>query len=814
MSDTNRDRLNEKESTKRINPFLKKNVNKVLSQTFGDDYKIQKSIACAANMSEIKEIDRSIKSKREKNELPTENGTNEKLLPLVKELNTYAGSLHNPSETKWFDIRRKIVNYFSVSSEMRIYAGYHKKGYKGYFLDTRSGALTHDGNPVCQFDMSTDGAKLKELFPNVFAFDKGRKDWLLGRPKSNTLTSDKLIALINLAHEKNPNAPVHPPVTKDFMSLFSQLKKRAALANEMKELGENTGKDLKTYVDEAITNIEDGIDEYLDKHPQLKTENPKKYNLLMGTKEYFATGNLRAFEEVVKNNKRSWSEKNLTVYSNTGDKVLNIVKQMQTSKKFQSELVKRVARLEEARNAEAVAKENAIQAKKDEVRAQQEAIKAAEEAKEAERQVEAERARTLALEKQVAELTQKIAELTQTDNSEYDAHAKEIDEQEEKVRVRWQQYKVTADAFETSMDKMIAKLEGIKDRYSNEGLKLPEVSPLPEKGVNDNDDSSVTKKVVIDHIIDYINKLKTAAKSSTPIREFFESDCALLENQINRFIAKRVDEDDPELYFAEDVQKAYTHIGICTRQTLADTEKQPKKEPEDRVSVVDIRDGLSKVIHFYSEIQKQLSAFKTHLNGIHQTTMHRDITYFVRDELNPKVKELEDALKSLDKLPEKEFNILAAKKTEAQIATCKALDLLESHQDHLINHMSYVLQYKNTFDKESLKSGEPRTFISPDERESVNVKIKGTFNKIMADVKTFLNGKGDEVIALAKVPHNLINHQEPELGSTPAKGLDPKTATSAAALRHVGLNATPNSSSSTSGATSTPAPGMHQGGSK
>ncbi|HVT62457.1 MAG TPA: hypothetical protein VHD33_03080, partial [Legionellaceae bacterium] len=338
--------------------------------------------------------------------------------------------------------------------------------------------------------------------------------------------------------------------------------------------------------------------------------------------------------------------------------------------------------------------------------------------------------------KDLSEVSSEISEEMNLNESEreyeYDSHIIDFEESESRVNENWQTHRVTKDAIMTTLEQILADIQEFKQKNT---VQLPVIS-LPKELVSE--ELSEEDKTVIEHIEDCVHRLQEKIKSDKS-NSYFQTDCAFLQNAINRILNYQYQGNHTRKLLTEDQRSLYVEIGTKLTNDLNQTQKQPKKTAEVLNSVNAVRVEIHRLIKFHNTIREKLAQFQERLKQIDQGTFYNDIEDFLTNGLlDERQRELQDLLDSLKDCQDDTFNVLNPQGLP-QTRVCNAVERLQAYGTSLVEALA---------DKLLMQQNNDASVIQKRIYKNVNPKkdavFASQFEDIMADVERYSNSLAKE----------------------------------------------------------------------
>ena len=314
----------------------------------------------------------------------------------------------------------------------------------------------------------------------------------------------------------------------------------------------------------------------------------------------------------------------------------------------------------------------------------------------------------------------------------FESHILDFESSEEEVNEMWDNCRVTKEAFKASLTAMAEKLQALQDAHNE--VELPNI-PLSQDLLLEGADQE--DKTIIDHIRDSITRLqeKVEADKSKSKKTFYQTDCASLQNSINKILAYQF-VGESTFMVTEEQRGVYNDVGSELTDILNATQKQPKKDLEIMSSVKPVREEIHRLIAFHNNIREQLTGFQQQLRSIDQGTFFNDIQKFVAKgaALDTKQLALQALLDELTDCQDVEFNVLAPE-NEWQRKVCAAVTNLTESRTELVDELQDVLLHQQSATAEGRDAPKPREYkkVTP-KKDAI---FAGQFEPIMAGIKDF-----------------------------------------------------------------------------
>lgn len=314
----------------------------------------------------------------------------------------------------------------------------------------------------------------------------------------------------------------------------------------------------------------------------------------------------------------------------------------------------------------------------------------------------------------------------------FESHILDFESSEEEVNEMWDNCRVTKEAFKASLTAMAEKLQELQE--ANDEVELPNI-PLSQDLLLEGADQE--DKTIIDHIRDSITRLqeKVETDKSKSKKTFYQTDCASLQNSINKILAYQF-VGESTFMVTEEQRGVYNAVGSDLTDILNATQKQPKKDLEIMSSVKPVREEIHRLIAFHNNIREQLTGFQQQLRSIDQGTFFNDIQKFVAKgaALDKKQQALQALLDELTECQDVEFNVLAPE-NEWQRKVCAAVTTLTESGTELVDELQDVLLHQQSATAEVRDDPKPREYkkVTP-KKDAI---FAGKFEPIMAGIKDF-----------------------------------------------------------------------------
>ena len=313
----------------------------------------------------------------------------------------------------------------------------------------------------------------------------------------------------------------------------------------------------------------------------------------------------------------------------------------------------------------------------------------------------------------------------------FESHIVDFESSEKDVNAMWDECRVTKEAFKVSLVAMAEKLEALQ--AENQDVELPSI-PLAQDLLLE--DAEQEEKTIIEHIKDSISRLqeKVDADKSKSKKTFYQTDCASLQNSINKILAYQF-VGESTFMLTEEQRSVYNEVGAELTDILNATEKKPKKDLEVISSVIPVREEIHRLIAFHNSIREQLTGFQQKLRSIDQGTFFNDIQKFIEKgaALDKSQLALQMLLDNLVDCQDVEFNVLAPE-NEWQRKVCAAVKELTSCGTGLVDELQDVLLNQQIRVEEG-EDPKPREYKKVTPKKDAT--YAGRFGTIMEGIHAF-----------------------------------------------------------------------------
>jgi|GEM_PF-6165558 len=751
-------------SDESLNKLLDRGMRQYNYRISWDDHSLQQALQRAGSISERVKLVSGIEDMQKPREsVAYDAGYNK----LIRRLNQSAENPAVINKTAWAKVKTDVLKYFD--SGLRIYADAKPFSAKGYHLDTLTRKLYYcDGTgkeeatkEIADFRNNIrEWGDIQRLFPTLFnpsvAVSMGFVD------NYTTLQPEKYMQLIYKTLGNNPGAEFDRDVSQDFIQLYANLDQYMAIGSLLEK-----HEDLRT-VEQLVLDIVEGINERI--HKSLTTKKAittTEIEILQHIIDYFATGDYLVLVDALPLQESSWFTSASTwFYTSEVDSTLNLIKELrqspffeETLKKFHAENERKMLAREGASGAYSAdqKREDARKVRDGEMSAkdfatayglrnivlapegydvelsgpfQGEALAELTEEQEVALQTEISRVLSDEVSLQDEEETDVDAVVNER-VYEFESHIVDFESSEEDVNAMWDECRVTKEAFKASLVAMAEKLEALQTE--NEEVELPPI-PLAQDLLLEEADQE--EKTIIDHIKDSISRLqqKVDADKSKSKKTFYQTDCASLQNSINKILAYQF-VGQSNFMLTEEQRSVYNDVGAQLTDILYATEKKPRKDLEVLSSVVPVREEIQRLMAFHDSIRSKLTEFKEQLRSIDQGTFFNDIQKFVAKgaALDKSQLALQTLLDNLVDCQDVEFNVLAPE-NEWQRKVVAAVNELTSWATGLVDELQDVLlnQQIPVAEEEDPK---PRKYINVTPKKDAT--YAGRFGTIMEGIRAF-----------------------------------------------------------------------------
>jgi hypothetical protein len=640
---------------------------------------LQRDIQLAGHVTTCQDLESEIASMSKPNE---SHSRNEVYNALARKLNRHAAS-PNGGLPAWETTKTDVLSYFD--SRLPVYADPEggRIPSKGYILDTMQRKLYYfDGSSteeLCSFKVSKVWQQIQNMLPALF---KPSPAVMLGFASNYvTLKPDTSINMMHLVRQINPKAQFDKFVETEFLPLYANLAQHAAVRSLLvKHKDTRTLQELTTDIVRDMLGKISGYMAKLGAEGKGDRLSQEKEDLLVNMVQYLNSGDYRILAASVAKYDSAWVTNAANWFFNDEiDQTLNIIKEIRKSGFLDSAIQQMLEQ----------------QYGKD---------RSSEDASE---------------------------EIEANGGYVFESHIVDFESSEEDVNAMWDECRVTKEAFKVSLVAMAGKLETLQTE--NEEVELPSI-PLAQDLLLE--EAEQEEKTIIAHIKDSISRLqeKVDADKSKSKKTFYQTDCASLQNSINKILAYQF-VGESTFMLTEEQRSVYNDVGAELTDILNATEKKPKKDLEVISSVTPVREEIHRLIAFHNSIREQLTGFQQQLRLIDQGTFFNDIQKFVAKgaALDKSQLALQTLLDNLVDCQDVEFNVLAPE-NEWQRKVVAAVNELTSFGTGLVDELQDVLLNQQI----SVADGE-----DPKPREYKKVTAKkdatyaGRFETIMAGIHDF-----------------------------------------------------------------------------
>ena len=584
-------------------------------------YALQKEIQLAGLLDERAEIGRVIDGLN----LPeAQTGDSTRYRGLVENLVTAARD--KATLVNWQEVSSKILGYFDTN--LPIYAD-PTRGLSapGFILDTAKRELRFfDGSnttSLCTFTAPKDWMLIQNLFPALFNPSTSVRLGIVSN--YTTLLPKQYLQLMHAVLNVNPAAQFERSISKEFIVLYSYLNQYAAMSEIINK--EENYRTAEQIVKDIVEELQRKIHTFLTDASRI---DQRQIQILTEVIEYLGSGDYRTYAANIAKLEGGWiTQASKMFYSDEIDDTLNMITALRSSPFFEEGLRRLATQRERLERQKEYAREEASKRLEDD-----------------------EYSRSAPDE-----------DFLKSDEIVYDSHIVDFASSEDSVNEMWQQHRVTKAAIQESLAAMAEKITEVMEDEDNKDVELPAI-PLPVDLLPEGVDPE--NKTVVAHIQDCITRLQEKAKSDPSKKTFYQADCALLQNAINKILHFQFaggEEDEEGFMFVSEVQRRlYNDIGEELTEILNNTKKQPLKEAEYIGSIKPVRAEIHRLMRFHDKIRERLSTFQEQLVRLDQTSFANDIKKFVKKDgpFDTKQKELQGLLNSLEGLPEEDFNVIAS----------------------------------------------------------------------------------------------------------------------------------------------------------
>lgn len=620
----------------KLDRFLDKGIRYYFYRVFWDDYPLRQDIELAGYLSESLKIEADVKTMKK----PTARSTSKEYNALVKSLNEYATNPSARPVKAWHKIQTQAMSYFDSGLKISNSADISSPGYT---LDLTTQTLKYyNGKRMIEVaDFSGAPAaweEIRQLFPNLFTRPSA---FSLSSVKTKSLTALDLMQLIHITHQVSPQAVFDRAVEPGVISLFMHLDQHATLRTKLERYSDHRN------AEELANDIVRRMKAVTTKYKADPYASANKVMILEQIEDYLDTGDYSELEGVVREYDGSWLGWMVRmVYSDEVDKALSTLKEMRKSPFFELALqnLKKERDLRDAPPAQPAAAAARVAPK--------------------------------------AEVEREY---------EYDSHIVDFDRSEATVNAVWQKTRITKQAFTAQLEAMLAQLDALKGMYDI--TILPKI-PLPKELLLEvGEDELVVddEKTVIEHIEDCIGRLQAKARHDRSNSSQFQTDCAVLQNSMNRILNYQYQGRNVRKVVTEEQRTVYNAVGKELTATLNKIQKQPPKVAVVMNSVQTVRAEIHRLTEFHNKIRGQLAQYQQQLMAIDQGTFANDIDDFLTGGLlDERQRKLQDLLASLQDCHDDPFNVLSPADAHQQ-KICDAVTQLTEYETSLVDELNGIL---------------------------------------------------------------------------------------------------------------------------
>lgn len=691
---------------------------------------------------------------------------------LAQRLEDYRSTVNASIETDTAAVLEKdIVKYFSSHSSVKIFLDVPgANAEKGYYFNWDTGVLKFLGDDGTEQTVGTlQDLKMKEvLFGNL---NPDKKTWFGGtRSRSQkhsasiSLTSDLFIEIYENM-DISSSAKFHKTIPQDFMDTFFKLrslnKTNAALAHLKKYRGQT----LTALAEELVPDLQRRAEEFLNSHSKGPdgSDESKRYTIMQAINQ-FANGEIDKAQltSVVAENDRSWFGKWFH-WTDDVDKALAIINRLDSGFLKRGVEIYRKAKDPVKTADTSLWVDYEYEERPSDSPMYDEGIR---------RYWEGTRISAKAYQKSLNSMLETLTSL-ETDYGENLQH----------------QISLPASLSDSLIDDDHPDTANISELYFDDAeLSDDEQSFEPEESVftsqeedsldetfgvehdveidfrlSDNVSQDGTKDIentLCGHLRGIITKQLDVVNGYLASEEKgrnFSSNCAELQQVINKILAQRFKQGQRTIYY-ENTQYAYNEIGYALTDGLKGTERLPAERTEVIVVPDDVRLEILRLIKRCDAIQVQLSKFEDSLIAIGQGTFQTDIREFVTGNLARTKELLEKIHKLTEPCTNEAFDINRA--TGNQLLIVKAMNTVEAMGNDLTDELSALLKYQKqdksgkdeltstsdrlTEEREATGTIEaqrpkpiPRTYKSTDRK--LDKERQGVFNKLNQEIDKYLS---------------------------------------------------------------------------